>query len=616
MSHGVYGATMHGARARLVRVEAETGRGLPRTVLSGMPDVVAREARERLPSALAAHGYQYPRGKVLFNLVPAQLPKTGLPLDLALAAAVLVADGQWPAPRFAWLCVAELDLQGRLGPPSRGTLLAALAAARAAQRGRALRMITAAEAASEACLAPSVSVHGCRDLAEVAACFAQADPDACVARAEPREAEGVAPEESLRLDDVRGQAQAREALALAALGGHALWMQGPPGSGKSMLARRLPLLLEDLDPRRALELAQVEALLGPVRGLPRRPPLRAPHVSASAQALLGGGAPLRPGEISRAHGGVLFLDEFPEFARPVLEGLRQPLEEREVRLQRAREWARFPAEVQLVAASNPCPCGYLGHPRVPCRCGEAELRRYRARISGPLEDRFDLFVEVGAVAASALDAVRSPPSDEAVRAQLAAARAFQRESAAARGFVRAAEAELEGLQRCGVDPAARALLREAAEALSLSGRGVLRTLRVARTIADLGSRERIGVDELRGALKFRLLPSLAEAATAPDLPPALAALLRGSAAARARRPLVHPAGPPADVPPPLRAAVPAPQRDLPDVPLRRAPADALCRTRSRPNPRAGARDQPRARCESADDPPTARDAAAGRASDR
>ena len=555
---------MHGARARLVRVEAETGRGLPRTVLSGMPDVVAREARERLPSALAAHGFAYPRGKVLFNLVPAQLPKSGLPLDLALAAAVLVADAQWPTPRTAWLCLAELDLQGRLGPPARGTLLAALSAARAVQRGRVLRMITALEAAGEASLAPGLTVYGCKNLAEVAACFSEEDPEHHLARPPARAALEVAAASRLRLDEVRGQPQAREALVIAALGAHALWLQGPPGTGKSMLARRLPGLLEDLDPQRALELAQVEALLGPVRGLLQRPPFRSPHVSATAQALLGGGTPLRPGELSRAHGGVLFLDEFPEFARPVLEGLRQPLEEGEVRLQRAREWARFPAAVLLVAASNPCPCGYLGHPRVPCRCGETLLRRYQARISGPLQDRFDLYVEVGPVEASALDGPPAPPRDEDIHSLLARARAFQRAQHAQRGFVRSGEAGLDALQRGGVDEEARALLHAAAESLSLSGRGVLRTLRVARTIADLAEKPRVGKQELRSALSYRLLPSLAAATTAPGLPPALAALLRNSAGARAPGSRARPATPPRDVPAPHRAAAPTPARDPPE----------------------------------------------------
>jgi magnesium chelatase family protein len=523
MMSGIHGATLFGARAHLVRVEAQTGRGLSRTILSGMPDAVAKEARDRLPAALAAHGLRHPTGKILFNLVPAQMPKQGLPLDLALAASLLIADGQWPAPRRTLICVAELDLQGQLGAPSRGLLLAALAASRVT--GAVL--VTAPESAAEAALAPGLAVLGCADLGALGALLTQS-PEAwpfAAARAEFTDATGPA-SEMLRLDAVRGQPLARHAALLAAAGGHALWLQGPPGTGKSMLARRILPLLEDLTAECALQLAQVETLFGPVRALPRRPPFRAPHPSASAQALLGGGTPLRPGEIARAHGGVLFLDELPEFPRNALEGLRQPLEEKEVRLQRAREWAAFPADVLLVAASNPCACGYRDHPRIPCRCSETALRRYRNRVSGPLQDRFDLFVEVGPVSAGEMEAPASAPSDETVRARLAATRAYQREGNPARGFARAADAGLEALQAAGIAATARALLREAADGLALSGRGMLRCLRVARTCADLEQRDVIHAEDVRTAISFRLLPATEGAATTGGLPPRLAALLR------------------------------------------------------------------------------------------
>lgn len=536
MAHPIHGATLFGGRAHLVRVEALTGRGLSRTILSGMPDAVARESRERLPAALAAHGLRHPQGKVLFNLVPAQLPKQGLPLDLALATSLLVADGQWPAPAQPLLCIAELDLQGRLGAPSRGLLLAALAAA----RQQDWLLVTAPESAAEARLAPGLRVFGCPDLGALGERLHGAPPAADPAA--PLQASGFGaagaadPLETLRLDEVRGQGRARRAVVLSAAGGHALWLQGPPGTGKSMLARRLRLFLQDLSPQRALEVAQVEALLGPVRALPRRPPFRAPHTSASAQALLGGGTPLRPGELARAHGGVLFLDELPEFARPALEGLRQPLEEKELRLQRAREWAAFPADVLLVATSNPCACGYLGHACVPCRCTESALRRYRSRVSGPLQDRFDLFVEVGPVAAADMEGPPSPPADEEVRALLAATRAFQSEAQAARGFAQAGAASLEALNAAGIEARARASLREAAEAMNLSGRGHLRALRVARTCADLEQRQEISAADLLTALSFRLLPAAEAAATGSGLPPQLAALLRRAQEQRARLP--------------------------------------------------------------------------------
>jgi len=539
VDHAIHGGTIFGGRAQLVRVEAQTGRGLSRTILSGMPDAVAREARERLPAALAAHGLRHPQGKVLFNLVPAQMPKQGLPLDLALATALLIADGQWSAPRQPLLCIAELDLQGRLGPPARGLLLAALAASRVEN----LVLVTAPESAAEARLAPGLRVYGCPDLSALGERLAHGqleDPPEIApasgagAPAAAAGAGAAEPGMALRLDEVRGQAAARRAVVLSVAGGHALWLQGPPGTGKSMLARRILPFLEDLTPQRALEVAQAEALLGPVRALPRRPPFRAPHTSASAQALLGGGTPLRPGELARAHGGVLFLDELPEFSRPALEGLRQPLEEKELRLQRAREWASFPADVLLVATSNPCACGYLGHARIPCRCTETALRRYRARVSGPLQDRFDLFVEVGPVAAAAMDGPPTPPADEEVRALLAATRAFQRRQEAVRGFAQAGQASLEALQAAGLEPRARAGLREAAEAMSLSGRGLLRALRVARSCADLEQRADVRAADVHAALSFRLLPAAEEAATGRDLPPPLAALLRNARERRLR----------------------------------------------------------------------------------
>jgi magnesium chelatase family protein len=533
MVHAIHGATIFGGRAQLVRVEAQSGRGLSRTILSGMPDAVARESRERLPAALEAHGLSHPKGKVLFNLVPAQVPKQGLPLDLALATALLVADGQWPEPRQPLLCIAELDLQGRLGAPSRGLLLAALLAARTEN----LLLVTAPESAAEARLAPGLRVFACADLSELGARLQRTAPDDPHELApDPPPPSAAEAAEAPRLDDVRGQRQGRQAVVLCAAGGHPLWLQGPPGTGKSMLARRIQPLLEDLNPLRALELAQTEALLGPVRALPRRPPFRAPHTSASAQALLGGGTPLRPGELARAHGGVLFLDELPEFARPALEGLRQPLEEKELRLQRAREWASFPAEVLLVATSNPCACGYLGHPRIPCRCTDTALRRYRGRVSGPLQDRFDLFVEVGTVAAEDMDGPPGPPSDEEVRALLTRTRAFQREQEALRGFAPAGSASLEALKAAGIDPRARATLREAAEGLNLSGRGILRVLRVARTGADLEQRAAIQAADVQTALSFRLLPATEEAATESGLPPQLAALLQRAKERRARLP--------------------------------------------------------------------------------
>lgn len=497
----VYGATLHHGRGRLVRVETLLGRGLPRTILVGMPDAVAREARERLPAALGSHGFTFPNGKVLFNLVPAQLPKTGLPLDLALAVALLISDRQIPTPPESVLLLAELDLKGRLTPPARATLLGAMAAS-GSDHCRAV--LTAPESAAEAALAPGVRAYGLRNLGEVAEWIR--DPQSFEAASPAHVVSETSP---LRLDAVRGQAAAREAALIAAAGRHPMLLQGPPGTGKSLLARRVLPLVARATKQQQLELALVEAAHGPLRSFPDRPPLRAPHASTSAQALLGGGQPLRPGEISRAHGGVLFLDELPEFARPALEALRQPLEEGVVRVRRARETAVYPADVLLIATANPCPCGNLTHPKLPCRCTVARLQAYAGRLSGPLLDRFDLFVEMGPVPPGVLDGPPTPPADELVTTRLKATRAFQREMQAERGFVEAGRAELDALQALNWGDRARSTLRSAAESLCLSGRGQLRCMRVACTIADLAQRRCLSRADVLAALSFRRPPPAA-----------------------------------------------------------------------------------------------------------
>jgi len=496
--HGVkqliYAATIHASKGHLVGVESRSDPGLSRVIMVGMPDAVAKESRERLPAALKHHGYSFPKGKVLFNLFPAQIPKRGVPIDLALAASLLVEEQCAVAPQKATLFLAELDLQGNLHPPAYGTLLASLAAVE-----KNVQIVTAHQAANEAALAPGAEVFSFSDLKEVVD-FLNA-PSSHLPMTPPRKSLDTTVHP--RLDEIRGQQHAHNAAALCAVGNHSLWLQGPPGTGKSMLAQRVIHLLPDLTDDTAMQLARVEALLGPLTSMPRRPPFRSPHTTTSAQALLGGGSPLRPGEMSRAHGGILFLDEMPEFTRPSLEGMRQPLEEKEVRLQRAQDWAKYPADVIMLATSNPCPCGYLSHPKIPCRCSDNRIESYLSRVSGPLQDRFDLFVEMGPVAADVLDGPPTTQPDEDVIDNISAAKKFQRSQA--RGFVCANEASLAQIIDAGINADAQAQMRKASTLLALSGRAVLRCLRVARSNADLNLRTTINIQDVRQALSFRPL---------------------------------------------------------------------------------------------------------------
>jgi magnesium chelatase family protein len=495
MRHSIYGATLACGGGHLVRVESEISRGLSRIIVVGMPDAVTREARERLPSALPAHGFIFPKGKVLFNLYPSQIPKRGLPLDLAMAMSTLASQGKLSKPFPATLFLAELDLQGRLGPPARGTILATLEAA----KQNVKQIITAHESVHEAAMVPGVTAFAFSHLGEVVDFLLQSKK---FKPAKPVKF-STSFKANNRLDEVRGQSQARQAVLIAAVGRHSLLLQGPPGTGKSLLAQRINQFLPPLAPEQALSLATMEAQFGPLVHLPTHPPFRAPHHTISAQGMLGGGQPLRPGELSRAHCGVLFLDELPEYARPVLEGLRQPLEEKEVRVQRAREWANFPADCLLVAARNPCPCGYATHPDKPCTCTSQKLANYLLKTSGPLLDRFDLFVEMGPVSAAVLQGPPTPPHDEDCHQLAQKALAFQGCRRKKGGIGPAGNMPLEHLKQLGVKPGAKQLLANASESMQLSGRGLVRCLRVARTLADLEESEKIDRPHVLNSLAFR-----------------------------------------------------------------------------------------------------------------
>ena len=481
-----------GLEARGVEVQCQLAAGMPRFSVVGLPDKAVGESRERVQAALAAMGLSLPPKRITVNLSPADLPKEGSHYDLPIALALLAAMGITDAEQLAeFVAVGELALDGRI-VASPGVLLAALHAS-GADKG----LICPAAQGSEARWASGVPVLAAADLVGLLAHLKGTrrlpDPP-------PGLVEAPAPGPDLR--QVKGQETARRALEIAAAGGHNLLLVGPPGAGKSLLASCLPGILPPLAPDEALEVSMVASVAGTLEGgrISRARPFRAPHHSASMAALTGGGFRARPGEVSMAHLGVLFLDELPEFQRAVLDSLRQPLETGRVDVARANAHVSYPARVQLVAAMNPCRCGHLGDPALACSRAPRCAADYQSKVSGPLLDRIDLHVEVDPV--SAADLSLPPPAEGSaeVAARVAAARRVQ----SARGIRSNAELEGEALDRHATpDPAGRALLLQAAEAMRLSARGYTRMLRVARTIADLAGAEGIGRTHIAEALSYR-----------------------------------------------------------------------------------------------------------------
>ena len=486
-----------GLAAHPVGVEVDIGRGLPSITVVGLGDAAVLQARDRIRAAFGNSGFDWPDRRITISLPPADLPKQGSGFDLPIAIGLLAAAGLVPAPALDGLwAVGELGLGGDLRPV-RGVLASALAARRAGAR----TLLVPSANLAEAGLVPGLPVAGGTTLGEVSAWLRGA---AALQTPGPALPAPVTRVEDLA--DVRGQALARRALEIAAAGGHNLLLVGPPGGGKTMLARRLMGLLPELGRDEALEVTQVlsaAGLLGADAGLVTARPFRAPHHTVSVAGLVGGGSRIpRPGEVSLAHLGVLFLDELAEFSRAACESLRQPLEEGDVTLVRAAASVRFPARFQLVAAANPCPCGHLGDPERACRCGPEEVRRYERRLSGPLLDRVDLYVRVDRVGAADLESATPGEASAVVRARVASARQLSC-SRAGVPSARLAVADLDGA--CRPTVAARRLLGAAVDRLGLSARGFHRCLRVARTIADLSGDQRVDEHHVREALGLRHL---------------------------------------------------------------------------------------------------------------